>query len=218
MVLLQGGLYGLLEGILSHWRGSRKGGVNMSCYSYDEMTALGIGSIGTNVRIHRTVQLLSTQQIHIGNNVRIDCFSLLSAGDEGIHIGNYVHIAVGCYLFGGGGCIRFEDFSGLSSRVTIYTASDDYSEGNLTNPTVPDRYRKLTKGPVTLRRHALIGCGSVIMPNVELGVAASVGTLSFVPKNVEPFMVVHGNPARVFGKRDPRVLDLEQTFLASIAD
>ena len=33
-----------------------------------------------------------------------------------------------------------KDFSGISSRCTIYAESDDYSGKFLTNPTVPDEY------------------------------------------------------------------------------
>lgn len=185
----------------------------MPCYSYEELVSLGIAVIGDNVRIHRSVQIFSPQYIHFGNNVRIDCFSLLSAGSEEIYIGNHVHIAAGSYLFGGGGRILIDDFCGLSSRVTIYTSTDDYSEGHMTNPTVPDEYRKVSNGPVTLRKHALIGSGSIVMPNVELGIAVSVGALTFINKNIGPFNIVHGNPARIIGKRDSRILEIERNFL-----
>ncbi|MBV9217062.1 MAG: hypothetical protein JO053_12885 [Acidobacteria bacterium] len=50
---------------------------------------------------------------------------MLIAGEQGILIGDHVHIAAGCYLFGSGGRIRMDDFSGLphafpySHRVRI---------------------------------------------------------------------------------------------------
>lgn len=185
----------------------------MFCYTYDELKSLGVSTIGDNVRIHRSVQIFSPQHIHFGNNVRIDCFSLLSAGSEGIYIGNHVHIAAGSYIFGGGGRVLIEDFCGLSSRVTLYTSTDDYSEGHMTNPTIPDEYRKVSNGPITLRKHALIGSGSILMPNVELGIAVSVGALTFITKKIGPFKVVHGNPARIIGNRNDRILEVERSFL-----
>lgn len=185
----------------------------MSCYSYEELQSLGIETIGENVRIHRSVQMFSPQNIHFGNHVRIDCFAFLSAGSEGIHIGNHVHIGVGSCIFGACGRILIEDFCGLSARVSLYTSNDDFSEGHMTNPTIPDEYKKVRKGPVTLRKHALIGSGSVIMNNVELGIAVSVGALTFITKNIGPFTIVHGNPARIIGKRDARILDYERKFL-----
>lgn len=185
-------------------------------YQRDELEALGLAALGLNVAIHRSVLLFAPERISIGSNVRIDCFSVLSAGKDGIYIGNHVHLGAGAYLFGSGGCIVLEDFSGISSRVALYTATDDYSEGYLTNPTLPDAYRKVTQGPVVLRKHAIVGSGSVILPNLELGVGSSVGALSLVHKQVEPFAVVHGNPIRVIGKRSDKILELEASFVNSL--
>jgi len=171
------------------------------------------GRLGTNVTIHPTAVFFNPENVFLGNNVRIDCFCLLSAGPEGIHVGNNIHLAAGVYIFGGGGKVLLENFCNLSSRVAVYTASDDYSEGYLTNPTVPEKYKKVRRGPVVLRRHALVGSGSVIMPGVELGVGASVGALSFVNKSVGDFQIVSGKPLKVIGTRGQRLLDLEKEYL-----
>jgi galactoside O-acetyltransferase len=175
---------------------------------------LRYGAVGVNVNIHPTAVLLGSDKIHLGNDVRIDCFCLLSAGEDGIHIGNNVHLAAGVYIFGSGGKVTIEDFCGLSSRVAVYTASDDYSEGYMTNPTVPEKYKKVRRGPVTLRKHAIVGSGTVIMPGVELGVGASIGALSLVNQPVGDFLIGLGNPLRLVGKRGQRLLELEKEYVA----
>src|SRR5262249_13416448 len=142
-------------------------------------------------------------------HVRIDAFSVLSAGEQGIFIGDHVHIAVGCCLYGSGGKIKVDDFAGISARSLLYTATDDYVHGFLTGPTVPQKYRKITRGDITLNKHVIIGCSSVIMP-CTLGLAASVGALSFVNKDVPDFAVVTGVPAARIKMRDPRILELEK--------
>ena len=73
-----------------------------------ELQSLGV-ECGENVRIHHSCVLIGTENLRIGNHVRVDCFALLSAGPDGITIGNHVHIAAGAYLFGGGGPIVMED-------------------------------------------------------------------------------------------------------------
>lgn len=177
----------------------------------DQLRALGFASYGAKLRIDPAATFHGCEWIRMGNDVRIDCHVLITAGpDGGVTIGDHVHLAAGCYLFGAGAPVVLEDFSGLSSRVTIYTATDDYTDGFLTNPTVPYEYRKVTTGAVTLRRHAIVGSGSVIMPGVELGVGASVGALSFVTKSVPEFTVVFGSPARKVGDRGRRLLELEK--------
>jgi galactoside O-acetyltransferase len=181
-------------------------------YSSDELRTL-LASVGDNVNVHRSVQMFSPHLIHIGSNVRIDCFSLLSAGQEGIFIGDHVHLAAGVYLFGSGGRIVLESFCGLSSRVAVYTATDEYMEGFLTNPTVPMKYRKVRQGDVVLRRHVVVGASSIVMPGVTLGLAASVGVLTLVHKSVDDFAVVAGFPSRIIGKRDRRILEDEKKLL-----
>ena len=52
------------------------------------------------------------------------------------------------------------------------------------------------KGP-TIRRGARIGGGAILCPGVEIGEEAFVGAGAVVTKDVEPRMLVIGNPARV---------------------
>ena len=59
-----------------------------------------------------------------------------------------------------------------------------------------ERRHDLVKGP-RIRRGARIGGGAVLCPGVEIGEEAFVGAGAVVTKDVEPRMVVVGNPARV---------------------
>jgi len=59
-----------------------------------------------------------------------------------------------------------------------------------------ERRPELIKGP-TIRRGARIGGGAVLLTGLEIGAEAFVGAGAVVTKNVEPRMLVVGNPARV---------------------
>jgi acetyltransferase-like isoleucine patch superfamily enzyme len=59
-----------------------------------------------------------------------------------------------------------------------------------------ERRHELIKGP-TIRRGARIGGGAILLPGIEIGEEAFVGAGAVVTKNVEPRMIVVGNPARV---------------------
>src|SRR5579884_4116856 len=59
-----------------------------------------------------------------------------------------------------------------------------------------ERRHALVKGP-TIRRGARIGGGAVLLPGIEIGEEAFVGAGAVVTRDVEPRMVVVGNPARV---------------------
>lgn len=59
-----------------------------------------------------------------------------------------------------------------------------------------ERRHELIKGP-TVRRGARVGGGAILLPGVEIGEEAFVGAGAVVTRDVEPRMIVVGNPARV---------------------
>lgn len=181
-------------------------------YSTSELSKLGFKSVGKNVLLSDKCSIYNPSNITIGDNVRIDDFCVLSAGNGGIHIGSYVHIAVFCCLIGNGK-ITLEDFSGLSSRVSIYSSTDDYSGNYLTNPMVDKKYTNIINGDVRVGKHVIVGAGSVILPNVDIGNFSSVGAMSLINKNVDESKVVAGIPAKVIKNRNTKLITLECEFL-----
>ena len=57
------------------------------------------------------------------------------------------------------------------------------------------------KGPTIVGNDVWIGYNSVIMPGVHIGDGAIIGTRSVVTKDVPPYTVVAGDPARPIRKR-----------------
>lgn len=119
----------------------------------DVVRKMGFASVGRNVQVSDRATFYGIERIKIGNNVRIDDFCVLSAGEGGIEIGDFVHIAVFSSLIGKGH-INLADFCNISSRVSIYSSSDDYSGCTLTNPTVPEEFKNVESAPVYIGKHA----------------------------------------------------------------
>ncbi len=188
----------------------------MAMLCRDAIEAMGFASIGENVAISDRASFYGVGRISLGHNVRIDDFCVLSAGAKGIEIGSHVHIAVFGSLIGAGK-ITLSDFSGLASRVSIYSSSDDYSGATLTNPTVPAELTGVTHADVFLGKHVIVGSGSVILPGIRLEEGVAVGALCLVQKNCEAFGIYAGNPARRVKERKRDLLELEQQFMASKA-
>ena len=109
----------------------------------------------------------------------------------------------------GEGKITFEDFSGISSRVSVYSSNDDYTGEFMTNPTVPSEFTGITHADVTICKHVLIGSGSIILPGITLKEGAVVGALSLVNKDCEEFYLYKGNPAKKIVPRSRELLKLE---------
>jgi dTDP-4-amino-4,6-dideoxy-D-glucose acyltransferase len=181
-------------------------------YDVEDLNRLGFASLGQDVRIDRSVVLLNPAGIRIGEHTRIDAFCLISAFGPGISIGRNVHIAAGVYIYGGGGVV-IEDFAGVSARCVIYSTNDDYSGEHLTGPTLPLEFTAVTAAPVHIGRHAVVGAGSIVLPGVTFGQGAVTGALSLIKRDVGPFTVVAGVPARSVKPRSQRLLELEGEYL-----
>ena len=54
----------------------------------------------------------------------------------------------------------------------------------------------MESAPVTLGRHVIVGCGSVILPGVTMHEGSGMGALSLVRRDCEPFGLYSGMPAR----------------------
>ena len=184
----------------------------MGFLNIKKLKNIGFKSLGENVIISDKTSIYNAQTIEIGNNVRIDDFCILSGGEGGIIVGNYIHIA--CYSsIIGQGKICLEDYANISSRVSIYSSSDDYSGETMTNPMIPDEFKTVDYRPVAIGRHAIIGCGSVILPGVKIGEGCAVGALSLVKEDCENFAIYAGVPACKKGVRRQGLLQFEKRFM-----
>lgn len=184
----------------------------MAMLSREAIERLGFSKVGDNVLISEKASIYNASKISIGNNVRIDDFAVLSAGNGGITIGNHVHIALGVSLIGSGK-ITLSDFCGISSRVSIYSSNDDYSGVTMTGPTLSTDYTNVTHADVFVGKHVVVGSGSVILPGITLEEGAIVGALSFVSKDCKAFGIYVGTPAKYVKERKRDLLQVEQQFI-----
>lgn len=180
--------------------------------SESELESLGFKSIGTNVKISRTAKIYHPDRINIGSNVRMDDFCLLSPGKEGIKLGNYVHISAYCGLVGKAR-IELQDFVGLSSRVYLYSSSDDYSGLSLTNPTVPNKYTDVESDPILIEKHVILGTCATVLPGVTIGSSSAIGAYSLVNNDIPKGVIAVGQPCVEIRKRDMKHLELEKQLL-----
>ncbi len=188
----------------------------MGLLSRQCLDEMGFASVGARVRISDKASFYGCGNISIGDDVRIDDFCVLSAGPGGICIGKNVHVAVFSSLIGAERIV-LEDFSNISSRVSIYSNTDDFSGECMTNPTIPERFVNVRKAAVVVGRHVVIGAGTVILPGVTLGEGVAVGALSLVKDDLEDFGVYAGVPVRYIRPRSRKVLEVEKEFMAQRA-
>lgn len=181
----------------------------MSIYSKQELLDMGFKSVGEDVRISTKASFYGAQNISLGSHVRIDDFCILSGT---ITLGSYIHIAAYSALFGGDAGIELGDFANISSRVSIYALSDDYSGASMTNPMVPDCYKNVTQEKVHIGKHVLIGATSVVLPGTIANEGASFGSFSLIKGSIPPWTMNVGIPCHTIKPRKKDILALEQKF------
>lgn len=183
-----------------------------SFLSDEELKMYHFKHIGSNVKISRFARFYCPEKIEIGNDSRIDDFCILSGK---ISLGKNVHIAAYSALYGGMEGVFIGDFSNISSRVTVYSISDDYSGMTMTNPTIPDEYKNVDSRLVSIGKHVIIGSTSVILPGVSIPDGVACGCFSFINRNPEEWSINAGIPFRKIGDRKKDLLELEADYLKS---
>ncbi len=84
----------------------------------------------------------------------------------------------------------------IAPRVTLILASDaNWSRLNEVIPPI--------EGKIELKDDCWLGTGSIILPNTTIGEMSIVAAGSVVTKNVEPYTIVSGSPAKMIKKIDP---------------
>lgn len=81
----------------------------------------------------------------------------------------------------------------IGPNVTLLTSSDP-------NNSRIRPYVKIQRGRILIEDDAWLGAGSIIMPDITIGTGAVVGAGSVVTKNVEPYHIVAGVPAKTIKK------------------
>ncbi len=107
--------------------------------------------------------------------------------EERLEIGNFVSIAEGVkFLLGGNH--EIDTFTTFPFKVKFFG----------------EKMEAKTKGPIIVKDDVWIGTNSLILSGVVIGQGAIVAAGSVVTKDVPPYAVVGGNPARVLKYRYPQ--------------
>jgi maltose O-acetyltransferase len=123
-----------------------------------------------------------------GSGVQMHCRFLHGPG---VQLGERSVLNHGCLLDGRRHPIRIGRDVSIGPEAALLTLGHDPR-----SPSFVDR-----GGPVTIGDHAWIGFRAIVLPGVSIGEGAVVGAGAVVSRDVPPFTIVAGNPARPIGSR-----------------
>lgn len=114
-----------------------------------------------------------------------------------IEIGDMVAISEDCDIYSVDKIV-VGDRTTISKGVFLCCAGHDVSSPNM----------ELTHGPITIGKDVWIAARAIILPNVTIGDGAVVAAGSVVTRDVAPWTIVGGNPARFLKKRELRPVEV----------
>lgn len=182
-------------------------------YSHEELIAMGFAYVGKNVKVFKNTVLVNCQNIYLGDGCQIDDFVHIIASQP-VRIGKRVHIA--CFTsIAGGGEVTIEDYCGLSAGCRLISGTEDFLGGGMTNPCVPEKYRKVIRSFVNIKKHAILGTNTVVYPGVTINEGVATGSGALINHDLDAWGVYMGSPARRIKER-PRevILHFEKELVA----
>ena len=138
---------------------------------------LRAAKIGKSSNVHATVILRQANNIEIGEGCLINHNNVLQAGkvNAKIRIGNYVH-------------------TGANVMIIAFNHAFDTRD----KPTIKQDYYDAS---VIIEDDVWIGGGSIILAGVTIGKGAIIAAGAVVNKDVPPYSIVGGIPAKIIKQR-----------------
>jgi acetyltransferase-like isoleucine patch superfamily enzyme len=130
---------------------------------------------GTVVKPYAVI-INHTGRIAIGARCAISSFNHVSTGELDLVIGDHVRIAPNVTILGSDRNVKQRD-------ALIVDQGRSHKSTNIGHD-------------------VLIGAGAVILPGCSIGTGAVIGAGSVVTRDVPPYAIVAGSPARVIGQRE----------------
>ena len=160
-------------------------------------------SVGSGLNLMRSsmINALSYEGVEIGNNFTlgkyaiIECTGVLRNVGSSLKIGNNVGINHYCFI-GVRGDIEIGDNVIFGPRVNIFSENHNFDKID-----VPIKHQGVTKGKTTIGSDVWIGANVSIMSGVNVGDGCVIAAGSVVTKDIPPYSVIGGVPAKVLKTR-----------------
>jgi len=140
------------------------------------------------------------RNVEVGRGFRVGRGVVVSSA-HGLVIGHFVSIGPGSIVQVNG---KIGDFALIGMGVQI-VGRDDHSASQVGVPMVHSEWvgdrAPSARDSVNIGRDVWIGGASVVMSGISIGEGSIIGAGSVVTRDVPPYTIVAGNPARVLRSR-----------------
>jgi acetyltransferase-like isoleucine patch superfamily enzyme len=144
---------------------------------------------GAKIRRRSRIDVFPWKKFEIGKLTTIEDFCTINNGSGDVILGDRVRVGIGSVIIGP---VTMGHGSGLGQHVFVAGFNHGYEDGTKNSSVQP-----LIIRPTVIEDEAHIGANSVVVAGVRIGKRVQVGAGSVVTKDIPPFSVAIGNPARV---------------------
>lgn len=162
---------------------------------------------GENVIIYPMSKVAEPENIEIGDNTRICDYCFIHPAAGVIKIGRYCDFEPFSQIWGVG-VLNIGDFVDFGPGVTIMGQGYDYRTCGIMVGTVEQQHEKTIYSELNIGSHAYFGANSTVLHTVHnIGEGALIGANTLVNKDLDPWGVYVGVPAKKIGERPKLALD-----------
>lgn len=152
---------------------------------------------GKNLRIDSGVTILGFENIILGDNVAFMKNSYVYAHDGGeLKIENNFTMNTNSQLGASFGKIIIGNDCAIAPNCVLRAANHTFDD-----PNIPFRKQGHTYGKIIIEDDVWIASNCVITANTKIGKSSIVGAGSVVTKDIEPYSIAGGVPAKLIKKR-----------------
>jgi acetyltransferase-like isoleucine patch superfamily enzyme len=155
-----------------------------------------LGACGADCVFEDGVRIFHARNVRLGRNVYVGHDTILKGYHHGeLLIGDETWIGQQCFLHSAGG-ITIGSRVGIAPAVKVLTSFHAES-----GRTVPILFAPIETAPVVIEDDSDLGIGAIVLPGVTIGRGAQIGAGAVVSRDVPPYTVAMGVPARVVRER-----------------
>lgn len=148
------------------------------------------------------IQGASKEGVRFGDNVTVGSFSMIRPsgyyGRElgvGLQVGNRSNIGPFAYIGCSGGITIGDDVM-MGPRVSLFAENHNFKSCDVTM-----RSQGVTRQSIVVEDDCWLASGSIILAGVKIGKGSIVAAGSIVTKDVPPYSIAAGSPAKVIKSR-----------------